>query len=106
MSDIVVAKTSFFAVLDGQEQMVSAGSAISSDHPLVAANPDNFKPLRVIRYEEKKSEPVEEEEETTPPAGEVEKDSSPRVEEATANPGQSRRVTPAPAPKKSPTTRR
>jgi hypothetical protein len=77
MSEVMIVKQSFFATVDGEERLVQAGSAISSDHPLVVADPANFKALKVL--EPKRAA-------TRAP-----------VETATAAPGEVRVVAPKPA---------
>lgn len=45
-TDILEATTSFVALVDGKEYIVHQGRThLQANHPLVAINPDNFKPV-------------------------------------------------------------
>lgn len=89
---IVVVKNSFFAHVDGRELLIQAGSALYSTHPLVEADPSNFRKLVIHDYQADLKSKAPEKEDTPSPAPAA------VVEEATSTPGEVRKV---PTPPKS-----
>lgn len=70
-NDILVARQAFHCRIDGRRVAVPQGATVRADHPLAKALPRNFEPLTVTFD---------------------------TVEQATAEPGGLRNVTPAPEP--------